>query len=401
MTTSSFLPVAGVRLGTTCSGSKYQNRDDLLVIALAAGSSVAGVFTQNAFCAAPVELARAHLKSHPIRYWLINAGNANAGTGEQGMQDAISCCLTMAEVAGCDTEAVLPFSTGVVGELMPVEALQAAIAPAFENIDETNWLAAAAAIMTTDTVPKLVSVQFEVNGAQGSITGIAKGSGMIRPNMATMLSYVATDISVPQDILQSCLETAMVNSFNSITIDGDTSTNDACMLAATGQQSAIQVTETDSEAGQAFQQALNDVCEQLAQGIVRDGEGATKLITIKVEEGKTIEECRAVAFSIAHSPLVKTAFFASDANWGRILVAVGYADIDSLDVSKIRIYLDDVCIVENGRRAPDYTEEQGTAVMQQSEITVRVVLARGVQQARVWTCDLSHDYVRINAEYRT
>ncbi|NOX75699.1 MAG: bifunctional glutamate N-acetyltransferase/amino-acid acetyltransferase ArgJ [Gammaproteobacteria bacterium] len=393
-------PVSGLRLGTACAGIKQANRPDLVVIELCEHSTVAAVFTRNAFCAAPVTVARQHLTQTLPRFLLINTGNANAGTGQQGLADAQTCCDAVAETAGCAREQVLPFSTGVIGEALPIEPLCAGVPAAIAALAEDGWTQAASGILTTDTVPKGASRQLQIDGRTVTVTGIAKGSGMIRPDMATMLAYVATDASLPSELLQTCLDTAVAGSFNRISVDGDTSTNDACLLMATG-RSDIVVGDADSEAFAALCDAVSDVCEQLALAIVRDGEGATKLITVEVSEGRDEAECLQVAYTIAHSPLVKTAFFASDPNWGRILAAVGRAGVTELDLDAVRLYLDDVCLVRHGGRDPDYREQAGQAVMDRDEIIVRVMLARGEAYARVWTCDLSYDYVRINAEYRT
>ncbi len=393
-------PVAGLRLGTTCAGIQQPDRRDLVVMELCEGSQVAAVFTRNAFCAAPVIVAREHRAQTSPRYLLINTGNANAGTGEQGMTDALACCDAVAQTANCIREAVLPFSTGVISEPLQVTAICNAVPKALAALDENGWVDAAHGILTTDTVPKGVSRQLKIDGHMVTITGIAKGSGMIRPDMATMLAYIATDASVPQNVLQTCLARAVNKSFNRITVDGDTSTNDACLLMATG-QSAATIDQAEGDTFDALCAAVTDVCEQLALAVVRDGEGATKLITVLVEGGRDEAECLQVAYTIAHSPLVKTAFFASDPNWGRILAAVGRAGLVSLDINAIELYLDDVCLARDGGRAAGYREELGQQVMDKTEITVRVVLNRGDATAQVWTCDLSYDYVRINAEYRS
>ncbi len=392
--------VPGLRLGTTCAGLKQTNRPDLVVMELCEHSTVAAVFTRNAFCAAPVTVARQHLSQASPRFLLINTANANAGTGQKGLADALACCDAVAEASGCAREQVLPFSTGVIGEALPIDPLCAGIPDAISALSENGWAQAASGILTTDTVPKGASRQLEIDGRTVTVTGIAKGSGMIRPDMATMLAYVATDAGLSAGLLQRCLDTAVAGSFNRISVDGDTSTNDACLLMATG-RSGVVVSDADSMAFVALCEAVSDVCEQLALAIVRDGEGATKLITVEVSEGRDEAECLQVAYTIAHSPLVKTAFFASDPNWGRILAAVGRAGVAGLDIDAVRLYLDDVCLVRNGGRDPDYHEQAGQTVMDRDEITVRVMLARGEARARVWTCDLSYDYVRINAEYRT
>lgn len=401
------LPVAGVRLGTTNAGIKQTERDDLALLELAPGSRCAAVFTRNAFCAAPVALARKHLANAAPRYLLINSGNANAGTGQAGYDDAVACCAGVAQTANTAPESVLPFSTGVIGMRLPVAKITAAVPRALEQADTDNWAAAARAIMTTDTLAKAVSRQIRIDGATITVTGMAKGSGMIRPDMATMLAFIATDAALSQAVLQDCLNQAVAQSFNRITVDGDTSTNDACVLIASGQSDLAEIDAPDSPARLAFQNALDEVCRELAQAIIRDGEGATKFISIQVQGGQTEEECLQVAYTVAHSPLVKTAFFASDANWGRILAAVGRAGLSDLVLEDVRIELADrlqgnrVCIVENGGSAPQYTEQQGSAIMAASEIDIRIQLGRGEIQQEVWTCDLSHDYVRINAEYRT
>lgn len=393
------LPVRGMRIGIASAGIKTPGRRDVVVMALAAGSTCAGMFTRNAFCAAPVSVAKQHLAAAVPQYFLVNTGNANAGTGKQGLADAQQSCVELARLTGCDTTQVLPFSTGVIGEPLPLAKIVAALPQALAALGDDNWSDAAHGIMTTDTVPKGCSLRIALSGGEVVITGIAKGSGMIRPDMATMLSYIATDAKVEQHVLQQVLDMAVRQSFNRITVDGDTSTNDACTLVATG---AAGVAVSPGSADFAvFQQAVTDVCETLAQAIVRDGEGATKLITIDVVNGRDVPECEQVAFTIAHSPLVKTAFFASDPNWGRILAAVGRAGVPALDLDAITIHLGDVCIVRDGGRAADYTEERGAEVMAQAEITIRVDLVRGAARARVWTCDFSYDYVRINAEYRS
>ena len=393
--------VRGARLGVARAQGRYPDRPDLLIIELTAGTTVAATFTRNAFCAAPVEVARAHLMAAAPRFLLINSGNANAGTGRRGWDDALACCAEVARLCGCPTEAVLPFSTGVIGETLPVSLIVGGIPRALADLDAEHWAAAARAIMTTDTVPKAVSRRFGWEGERYVVTGIAKGSGMIRPDMATMLAFLVTDAPVTQPLLQRCLASAIEGSFNRITVDGDTSTNDACVLAATGAAGGSVLSRSASTAYRAFSAAVAEVCRALALDIVRDGEGATKLITVSVGEGRTTEECLDVAYAIAQSPLVKTAFFASDPNWGRILAAVGRAGVARLDVTRVAIWLDDCCIVENGARAPDYQEAEGSRVMAKPEITVRVELGRGRERATVWTCDLSHGYVSINADYRS
>jgi glutamate N-acetyltransferase/amino-acid N-acetyltransferase len=391
-------PVKGVRLGTAASGTRYQDRDDLMVMELVEGAVSSAVFTRNAFCAAPVTVARRHMAVSTPRALLTNAGNANAGTGDSGIDSAVACCEGLAAVMQLHSNEVLPFSTGVIGEPLPVAGLVDAMPAAAQDLAEDNWERAASAIMTTDTVAKGSSVQLELSGGRVTITGICKGSGMIRPDMATMLAFVATDAELSQSVLDDALGAAVGNSFNRITVDGDTSTNDACVISATG-SSGVSITEADDI--DIFTQALARVCTELAQAIIRDGEGATKFVTIQVEQGADGNECLAVAYTIAHSPLVKTALFASDPNWGRILAAVGRAGIQDLDIDKVELYLDDVCIAERGARSENYTEQAGQAVMDRDEMTIRVVLGRGEAMETVWTSDLSHEYVRINAEYRS
>jgi len=396
------LPVKGVSLGTAEANIKKPHRKDVLVIALGAKARVAGVFTQNRFCAAPVIVAREHLHSSKgVRALLVNTGNANAGTGEDGLARARRSCSELAALLGCAADQVLPFSTGVIMEPLPVDRVVAGLPSCIDNLREDNWFAAAQAIMTTDILPKAVSRQIELNGTQLTITGIAKGSGMIHPNMATMLGFIATDAALSQPLLEAALRHATERSFNRITVDGDTSTNDACMLVASGEAALAEITDAASPEFIAFQAALTEVATTLAKAIVRDGEGATKFMTIRVEGGANAEECSKVAYAIAHSPLVKTAFFASDPNLGRILAAVGYAGIADLDVNRIELYLDDVLVAEHGGRAASYLEADGARVMRQAEITVRVVLNRGAAETTVWTCDFSYDYVKINAEYRS
>lgn len=394
-------PVDGIRWGVGQAGIKVEGRDDVAVMAIAEGSSCAAVYTQNAFCAAPVVVAREHGASpSAVRYLLINSGNANAGTGVQGLRDARESCESVARLAQCDASQVLPFSTGVIGQPLAVPKIAAVLPGVLAGLEADAWDKAARAIMTTDIVPKGASVVIDINGKPVTITGISKGSGMIHPNMATMLSYVATDAVITDDLLQDLLRETVQRTFNCITVDGDTSTNDACVLVATG-AAGVQINDEDEAALVVFQVALTYVMEKLAKAIVRDGEGATKFITIDVVDGKDEAECRQVAETIAHSPLVKTAFFASDPNWGRILAAVGRAGVDSLDLNAVSIKLGDVCIVRDGGCAADYTEEAGQAVMNEEEITITVNLGRGYAKMRVWTCDFSYDYVKINAEYRT
>jgi glutamate N-acetyltransferase / amino-acid N-acetyltransferase len=391
--------VAGITLGTACAGIKQTIRDDILVIAMADHSSCAAVFTQNAFCAAPVHVAKDNL-THAPRWLLINSGNANAGTGEQGMQDALMSCAKLADLTGGDANQVLPFSTGVIGQPLPVDKIVAALPAAIRNLSVSNWDKAARAIMTTDTFAKGVSEVITIEGQPITINGIAKGAGMIQPNMATMLAFMATDAKISQALLQDCLSVAAEQSFNRITVDGDTSTNDACVLMASGYSAAPEITK-ESRYFSIFADAITRVCKQLAEAIVRDGEGATKLMRIVVEGALTDEEAVRVGKTIAHSPLVKTAFFASDPNWGRILAAVGRSGVEDMVLESVQIYLDDVCIVKNGGRAVDYTEEAGQRVMNKSEIRITVKLGRGAAVQEVLTCDFSYDYVKINAEYRT
>ena len=394
-------PVPGVRIGVAEAGIRKANRKDLTVVLIDAGASVSGVFTQNRFCAAPVQVCRDHLARGDIRAMVINTGNANAGTGEDGLVRARSSCIALARHLNLAPEQVLPFSTGVIMEPLPVERIEAGLPAALADARPDNWLRAAEGIMTTDTMPKAFSRQVTIDGATVSITGISKGAGMIRPNMATMLGFMATDAKVDQGVMQELALALAEGSFNRVTVDGDTSTNDSFVVIASNKASNPAITTLDSAAGQALKAAMLDVARQLAQAIVRDGEGATKFITVRVEGGKNGGECRKVAYAIAHSPLVKTAFFASDPNLGRILAAVGYAGIDDLDQTRIDLYLDEVHVAVNGGRNPAYREEDGQRVMKKSEITVRVVLGRGPAADTVWTCDFSHDYVSINADYRS
>ena len=395
------MPVPGVRLASTAAGIKKDGRPDLALLEIAPGSAVAAVFTRNAFCAAPVILARHHLSQGGARYLLINAGNANAGTGERGMKDALACCQALADVASCPPEAVLPFSTGVIGEPLPVPRIEAALPALVPALEVDGWAAAARAIMTTDTLPKGASRRFKLGGRTVTLTGIVKGAGMIRPDMATMLAFIATDAALSPRLLQHCLDEAVDRSFHCITVDGDTSTNDACVLVATGRGIPGVVEDADSPEAALFRHELTALCQTLAQAVVRDGEGASKFIAIEVRGGRNEAECRQVAYTVAHSPLVKTACFASDPNWGRILAAVGRAGLSGLDISLITIHLGDVFIVAGGGRAPGYEESQGAAAMAGEEISIRIDLGRGDAGATIWTCDLSYDYVRINAEYRT
>ena len=404
-------PVAGLRIGTAMAGIRKANRRDLVVFLLDEGAAVAGVFTKNRFCAAPVQLCRQHLASvapgRGIRALLVNTGNANAGTGADGLARARRTCDVLAGHLGVAAQQVLPFSTGVIMETLPVERIEAGLPAALANAaspipaDGERWAEAAQGIMTTDTLPKAASTQVQIGGRTVTVTGISKGAGMIKPNMATMLGYMATDAVITQSALEHLVTEAADASFNRITIDGDTSTNDSFVLMATQAAGHAPITSLDSEDGRILRQAVVEVAQRLAQAIVRDGEGATKFITVRVEGGRSKAECSLAAYAIAHSPLVKTAFFASDPNLGRILAAVGYAGIDDLDQGLIDLFLDDVHVAREGGRHPDYREEQGQRVMKQSEITVRVDLHRGPAHATVWTCDLSHDYVSINADYRS
>ncbi|WP_421865344.1 bifunctional glutamate N-acetyltransferase/amino-acid acetyltransferase ArgJ [Motiliproteus sp.] len=398
-TLPNFEPISGFRLGTASAGIKTPGRLDLVVMELTESASVAGVFTRNAFCAAPVTLSKKHLAAGQPRYLLTNTGNANAGTGAEGMADASGCCAKLAELVGVKAEQVLPFSTGVIGEKLPVEKIYAALPAAVDALSENGWEAAASGILTTDTRPKGASCSLEMNGQTVRVSGISKGAGMIRPNMATMLAYVATDAQVEQADLQALLSEVAERTFNRVTIDGDTSTNDSCMLVATG-ASGVVCAPGQAEWDQ-FAEAIESVLRELAQAIVRDGEGATKFVSVEVNGADDSAEALKVAYAIAHSPLVKTALFASDPNWGRILAAVGYAGVEQLDLEALKIYLGDVCIVENGGRAADYTEEQGQTVMNEEDILIRVELARGDVRETVWTTDLSKDYVTINADYRS
>lgn len=394
--------VAGIKIGTALAHIKQSKRDDLTLFELAPHTTCATVLTRNAFCAAPVEVVRKHLAmtSGP-RFLLINSGNANAGTGEYGIDDALACCQAVAKLTGCAVTEVLPFSTGVIGVPLPTQKICNVLPALLIALNTHGWNKAAQAIMTTDTMPKGISVQRSMGEEVITITGIAKGAGMIKPNMATMLAFIATDAKISAPVLQTCLHHAVHKSFHRITIDGDTSTNDACVVMATGQKNLV-IDSVEAPYYEEFSQALTEVCLHLAQMIVRDGEGASKFITISVEQGSSEAECLEVAYAVAHSPLVKTAFFASDANWGRILAAIGRANISQLEINKVHIYLGEVCVVHHGCLAKNYTEEQGREVMNQSEIMIRILLGeRGTEQAMVYTCDLSYDYVRINAEYRT
>ena len=391
--------VPGIKLGTACAGIKQIERDDLLIVEMAEGSTCTGVFTQNAFCAAPVVVARENLSNQP-RWLLVNSGNANAGTGNQGLQDTQSTCAGLASAVKGSKEQVLPFSTGVIGETLPVAKINNTLPVAVATLAEDNWDKAAKAIMTTDTFAKGATRIIKTGGESITLSGISKGAGMIQPNMATMLAFIATDAKIAPLLLHACLAEAVEKSFNRITVDGDTSTNDACILMASGLSEAVEI-KKDSTGYRDFTEALDSVCQSLAEAIIRDGEGATKLIRIIVEQAQDEAEAVQVAKTVAHSPLVKTAFFASDPNWGRILAAVGRSGIENMELDKINIYLGDVCIVQNGGRAESYTEEAGQHVMNQEEIIITITLGRGEAREQVLTCDFSYDYVRINAEYRT
>jgi glutamate N-acetyltransferase/amino-acid N-acetyltransferase len=398
---SQLIPVPGLQLGYAQAGIKKPGRKDVLILKLAPGATVAGVFTTNRFCAAPVQVSKDHLAgTQPIVALVVNTGNANAGTGEAGLANAHATCAALAKLLGCAANQILPFSTGVILEPLPLEKLVAGLPAAIANLNEDSWFDAAEAIMTTDTQPKAASRVVTIAGKRVTMTGISKGAGMIKPNMATMLGFMACDAKISQPVLQTLVKQAADASFNCITIDGDTSTNDSFMLMATG-AGELEVNDTASSEYQALAEAVIGLSQELAQMIVRDGEGATKFITVRVEQGRDVEECRKIAYAIGHSPLVKTAFFASDPNLGRILAAIGYAGVNDLDVNQINLYLDDVWVAKQGGRHPDYQEQDGQRVMKQSEITVRVTLARGEAAATIWTCDLSHDYVSINADYRS
>ncbi len=402
---ATLLPVSGVKLGIAEANVRKPGRKDLLVVQLEDGARVAGVFTQNRFCAAPVVVSRQHLSTldahQSIRALVVNTGCANAGTGSDGLKHARETCVALAKLMGCAPSQVLPFSTGVIMEPLPVDRVIAGLPQCLADLKPANWANAAQAIMTTDTVPKAASRQFNIGDVQITVTGIAKGAGMIRPNMATMLGYVATDARVSLPLVKRAVAHAAQHSFNCITVDGDTSTNDSFILMASGKAAMPEITHADSAEYAAFRDAVTAISVELAHAIIRDGEGATKFITVRVDGGKTEDECRRVAYAIAHSPLTKTAFFASDPNLGRILAAVGYAGIDDLDADRIDLYLDDVLVAKNGGRYSGYQEADGQRVMKQAEITVRVSLNRGGASATVWTCDLSHDYVSINADYRS
>jgi glutamate N-acetyltransferase/amino-acid N-acetyltransferase len=397
-----YYPVNGIRIGIAQAGIKYAERNDLVIFELAQGSRVSGVFTQNAFCAAPVVVSQKHLAVADIRYLVINTGNANAGTGPQGMTDALATCETLAELSGVASNQVLPFSTGVIGEPLPMPKLLAGLAPALENLAADVWPTAAEGIMTTDTLPKGYSQQVEVvSGEIVTISGISKGAGMIMPNMATMLAYLTTDAVIAKSLLDDMCKEMADKSFNRVTVDGDTSTNDSCILIATAQADMVEMSSKEDPRYPAVFDALLEAFMVLSHAIVRDGEGATKFVTMEVQQAASIQEALDVAYTVAHSPLVKTALFASDANWGRILAAVGRAGVKDMILEDIDIYLDDVCIVKSGGRADSYTEEAGAAIFAQAEITISIRLGRGEITERVWTTDLSHDYVSINADYRS
>lgn len=394
-------PIKGIKIGTTSAYIRYPNRKDLVIFELSENSQVSAIFTQNTFCAAPVVISKKHLAETSPRYLVINTGNANAGTGEQGLNNAINTCQKTADITGSNTNQILVFSTGVIGEQLPIHQVEQGIQPAIDQLQEDQWLEAALGIMTTDTLPKGASEQLDLDGITYKITGISKGAGMIRPNMATMLGFIATDLPIAKNILDDLLKQSSEQSFNRITIDGDTSTNDACILIATGQAGGKTIANQDDARYPKIKEVLFKVMKRLAQLIIRDGEGATKFITVKVENGYDTQECCNVAYQIAHSPLVKTALFASDPNWGRILAAIGASSIQNLDVNKVQVWLNDLQICKNGGVDPKYTEVQGQKVMQQQEITIKVDLNRGEAIDTVYTCDLSYDYVKINADYRS
>ena len=398
---ASLLPIAGVRLGIASAGIKKPGRRDITLIELAPGAQVAGVFTQNRFCAAPVTLCKQHLAHGNIRALVINTGNANAGTGEEGLKRARQTCEAVAQLMGCAAENVLPFSTGVILEPLPLDKILPALPAAQADLASNHWSEAAHAIMTTDIVAKGASRQAQVGGKSVTVTGIAKGSGMIHPNMATMLGYVATDVAIAPGLMQRLVKEVADVSFNCVTVDGDTSTNDSFILVATGQAGNAEIADAAASDYAALKAAVSAVAIELAQAMARDGEGATKFITVAIEGGRDHAECKQIAYAIARSPLIKTAFFASDPNLGRILAAIGYAGVSDLDVNALQVYLGDVLVAEKGGRAASYTEAQGAAVMKEADITVRVALNRGNVSATVWTCDFSYDYVKINAEYRT
>ncbi|MCP5150543.1 MAG: bifunctional glutamate N-acetyltransferase/amino-acid acetyltransferase ArgJ [Ectothiorhodospiraceae bacterium] len=394
-------PVAGVRVGGAELGGRKKPRTDLAIIELAEGTQTAATFTRNRFCAAPVTVARRHLAAAAPRYLMVNAGNANAATGEGGIADAVACCGMLAAAAGCGEEAVLPFSTGVIGERLVLERFERAIPVALQSLATDGWTAGAHAIMTTDTVPKGRSATFTAGGKRCTVTGIAKGVGMIKPDMATMLAFVATDAAVAPELLRECLEKVVGRTFNRVTVDGDTSTNDSCVLAATGRAGNPVIDAAEHADYDAFEGAVDEVCRWLAHALVRDGEGATKFVTVEVGGGRTERECRDVAYAVAESPLVKTALSASDANWGRIVMAIGRSAPVDLDQGTVSVWLGDVLVVDRGGRADSYREELGASVLAGEEVRIRVDLGRGDASCTVWTCDLSHEYVSINADYRT
>ena len=401
LTIDSIFPIKGISLGIAKAHIKKPNRKDLLLVTIAEGSKVSGVFTQNAFCAAPVLLCKEHLKNTSgIRALIVNTGCANAGTGEDGLLKAKESCEAVSELLSIKPEQVLPFSTGVILESLPIDKIKNGLPDTIKNLDPTHWIDAAEAIMTTDIAPKAASRKIKIQDKEVVISGVSKGSGMIHPNMATMLSFIATDASINQILLDKLLKEVTGESFNCITVDGDTSTNDSFILIATGKAEHIEINQED-QSYKALRDAIREVAIELAQAIVRDGEGATKFITIQVESGRDDAECRKVGFAIAHSPLIKTAFFASDPNLGRILAAIGYAGVDSLDITKIQLFLGNVLVAEKGGRASSYTEAQGQEVMKHPEISMRILLNRGHAKATIWTCDFSYDYVKINADYRT
>ena len=401
LTIDSIFPIKGISLGIAKANIKKPNRKDLLLVTIAEGSKVSGVFTQNAFCAAPVLLCKEHLKNTSgIRALIVNTGCANAGTGEDGLLKAKESCEAVSELLSIKPEQVLPFSTGVILESLPIDKIKNGLPDTIKNLDPTHWIDAAEAIMTTDIAPKAASRKIKIQDKEVVISGVSKGSGMIHPNMATMLSFIATDASINQILLDKLLKEVTEESFNCITVDGDTSTNDSFILIATGKAEHIEINQED-QSYKALRDAISEVAVELAQAIVRDGEGATKFITIQVESGRDDAECRKVGFAIAHSPLIKTAFFASDPNLGRILAAIGYAGVDSLDITKIQLFLGNVLVAEKGGRASSYSEAQGQEVMKHPEISMRILLNRGHAKATIWTCDFSYDYVKINADYRT
>jgi glutamate N-acetyltransferase/amino-acid N-acetyltransferase len=401
MANSELLPVAGVRLGTVSAGIKTPGRLDLVLLELCAHANVAATFTQNAFCAAPVQVAKQHLSQTSPRYLLVNTGNANAGTGDQGIAAALTCCEAIADAVDVDSCQVLPFSTGVIGEHLPVDVIRAAIPQVCAALTKDGWAAASEGILTTDTRPKAASRQLQLDNKTVTLTGIAKGAGMLRPNMATMLAYLATDAVIAQSALQACWQAVVEQSFNRITVDGDTSTNDAAILVATGAAGNVEIDGSEHPDYAAFKGVLESLALELAQGLVRDGEGASKFVTVQIDGGRSEQECLEIAYTIAHSPLVKTALFASDPNWGRLLAAIGRADVEDLNVERVEVLINDVLIAEKGCRAASYTEEQGVTAMAPTDLSVVVRLNRGQASATVWTSDFSYDYVRINAEYRT